>query len=54
MERDQEGKWSKRILLEPGKYEYKFLVNDIWIEDNRNPNLADNEFGGKNSVIEIH
>jgi len=53
MERDQEGKWSKRILLEPGKYEYKFLVNDIWIEDNRNPNLADNAFGGKNSVIEI-
>ncbi len=53
MDRDQEGKWSKRILLEPGKYEYKFLVNDTWIEDKRNPNLADNAFGGKNSVIEI-
>jgi chromosome partitioning protein len=53
MERDQEGKWSKRLLLDPGKYEYKFLVNDIWIEDKWNPNLSDNAFGGKNSVIEI-
>jgi chromosome partitioning protein len=53
MERDQEGKWSKKLLLDPGKYEYKFLVNDTWIEDRRNPNLADNAFGGKNSVIEI-
>jgi len=54
MDRDQEGKWSKRIALEPGTYQYRFLVNDIWVEDKNNPNLADNSFGGKNSVIEIH
>ncbi|MFO7559399.1 MAG: AAA family ATPase [Desulfobacterales bacterium] len=53
MERDPDGKWTKKIVLEPGTYEYKFLVNDIWIEDKKNPNLADNAFGGKNSVIEI-
>jgi chromosome partitioning protein len=54
MERDEEGKWSKRISLKPGTYQYKFLVNDMWIEDRSNPNFTVNSFGGKNSVIEIH
>ncbi|MEN0003466.1 MAG: serine hydrolase [Bacteroidota bacterium] len=31
------GKWICRVQLEPGTYEYKFLVNGVWIPDPDNP-----------------
>ncbi len=53
MERKKDGTWSKRIHLEPGTYQYRFLIDDVWVEDQNNSNQVDNSFGGKNSVIEI-
>jgi chromosome partitioning protein len=53
MERNEEGVWSKAITLPPGEYYYKFVVDDTWIEDENNPNLSEDPFGGRNSVIEI-
>ena len=53
MERSEDGIWSKAITLPPGEYHYKFIVDDTWIEDKNNPNLAEDPFGGRNSVIEI-
>ncbi|MCP4681219.1 MAG: AAA family ATPase [Desulfobacterales bacterium] len=53
MKRNKDGTWAKNIDLAPGTYQYRFLVDDIWAEDQNNPNLVDNSFGGKNSVVVI-
>jgi chromosome partitioning protein len=53
MERQEDGSWSKEILLEPGMYQYKFLVDNEWMEDQNNPNVVEDPFGGKNSIIEV-
>lgn len=31
--------WEKRLALEPGRYEYKFIVNGVWIH---NPDAPEN------------
>ena len=54
MERGEDGTWSKMIRLRPGGYQYKFIVDDMWIEDENNPNRVDDTFGGRNSVLEIN
>jgi chromosome partitioning protein len=53
MERKKDGTWSKSIYLEPGTYQYRFLIDDVWVEDQNNSNQVDNSFGGKNSIIRI-
>jgi chromosome partitioning protein len=53
MKRKKDGTWSKTIFLAPGTYQYRFLIDDDWVEDQNNPNQVDNSFGGKNSVIRI-
>ena len=53
MERKKDGTWSKRIYLAPGTYQYRFLIDDVWVEDQNNFYQVDNAFGGKNSVVEI-
>ncbi len=53
MKRNKDGTWAKNIDLAPGTYQYRFLVDDTWAEDQDNPNLVDNSFGGKNSVVVI-
>ena len=53
MERKENGTWIKNFFLEPGRYQYRFVVDGKWVEDNNNTKFVDNAFGGKNSVIEI-
>ena len=53
MERHGNGTWLKSIKLDPGAYQYKFIVDDSWVEDCNNPNVVESPFGGKNSVIEV-
>lgn len=53
MNRNEDGTWSKVINLEPGEYQYKYVVDGLWIEDNRNPKISIDPYGGKNSVIEV-
>jgi chromosome partitioning protein len=53
MERKKDGTWSKLIYLAPGTYQYRFLIDDVWVEDQNNFYQVDNAFGGKNSVVEI-
>jgi chromosome partitioning protein len=53
MERKEDGTWTKNFFLAPGRYQYKFVVDGKWIEDNNNSKFVDNSFGGKNSLIEI-
>jgi chromosome partitioning protein len=53
MERNKDGTWSKSIYLAPGTHQYRFLIDEVWVEDQNNANQVDNSFGGKNSVIRI-
>lgn len=49
------GIWKIEIpLLQPGRYEYKFFVDDIsWIEDINNPYREPDGFSGFNSILII-
>ena len=53
LERDVDGFWSKEVYLAPGVYQYKFLIDDFWTEDQNNPRVARDSFGRTNSVIEV-
>ncbi len=48
----QDGAWVCQLDLEPGTYEYKFVVDGIWILDETNPKTV-YENGHHNSVLEI-
>jgi len=51
---EKEGEdWTCRINLLPGKYFYKFVVDDKWITDPGNPNSEDDGNGNSNSVLVV-
>jgi 1,4-alpha-glucan branching enzyme len=47
------GSYERTVSLCPGRYEYKFLVNDTWQIDEDCRQWAPNNFGSLNSVIEV-
>lgn len=49
----KDGKWTFPIYLKPGKYTYKFRVDDKWILDPANELWENNEYGTGNSVLWI-
>ena len=53
MRKDKSGKWKKQVMLTPGNYEYKFLVDGQWKEDPRNDQLHPNCFGTYNNIINV-
>jgi hypothetical protein len=50
---DQDGTWSATLVLEPGNYLYKFVVDGKWMEDPNNPEKASDDYGGYNSVLTV-
>ena len=52
-DRNGDGVYRGIVTLEPGRYEYKFVVDGIWSMDARNPLFAPNDFGTLNSLIVI-
>jgi 1,4-alpha-glucan branching enzyme len=55
MVRGEGGIWKIVLPLQPGVYEYKFVINggEVWSEDPHNPESVDDGYGGFNSVLEI-
>lgn len=47
------GEWRKRINLQPGRYEYKFIVDGQWCTDPDASETTRNDFGSLNSVLEL-
>ena len=47
------GDWVCRIDLDPGVYQYKFVVDGNWLLDPANPDTAEDEAGNVNNVLEI-
>lgn len=53
MKKDKDGVWKTEIKLPPGRYEYKYFADDVWIEDNPGAELISNPFGTQNFVISV-
>jgi 1,4-alpha-glucan branching enzyme len=53
MKKDDNGKWTRAVLLPPGQYEYKFLVDGQWKEDPQNDRICSNKFGSYNNVVNL-
>lgn len=47
------GGWTKDLVLPPGTYEYRFVVDGRWVADPNNPRSAPNPFGSVNSVVVV-
>ncbi len=54
LERDPEdGIWKAIVDIEPGEYEYRFVVDGVWIKDPNNKDFIRNEFGQENSLLVV-
>lgn len=51
--RNSDGVWATKITLQPGRYEYKFIVDGQWISDPQCAQSVPNGYGSVNSVAEI-
>ena len=49
-----EGRWVKKLVLPPGVYEYRLVVDGQWIPDPRARETVPNPFGGLNSVLKVN
>lgn len=53
VDKNGDGIYTGTNVLEPGVYEYKFVINGEWKIDERNPNFVPNDIGSLNSVLEL-
>jgi len=48
-----DGVWWTIVPLLPGKYTYRFIVDDQWCDDPRNVQRVPNPFGTSNAVVSV-
>lgn len=53
MKQDSNGMWKKIVMVPPGRYEYKFLVDGQWQLDPENVQICTNCFGTRNHYISL-
>ncbi|MBI4623187.1 MAG: glycoside hydrolase [Verrucomicrobia bacterium] len=53
MHPDGEGRWVRELILPPGTYEYRFVVDGEWADDPRAIESTENPFGGRNAVLKV-
>lgn len=53
MEMDKDGVYRITILLEEGKYHYKFFVDGSWLPDPQAKKLVDDGMGSKDAVVVV-
>ncbi len=49
----KDGIWETDLLLNPGKYQYKLVIDGKWDLDPGNPDKVSNNIGGMNSVLHV-
>ena len=47
------GRWCKDLVLLPGRYEYRLVVDGEWMADPLRQETSPNPFGGLNSVVKV-
>lgn len=51
---DDDGIWELTLPLPPGRYQYKFVIDQVdWQEDPSNPETTDDNYGGLNSILVV-
>lgn len=50
LKRDSEGMWKISIPLDPGRHQYRFLVDGEWQNDPDSPECVANPFGTSNCL----
>ena len=53
MKKTIDGKWQIKLALNPGRYEYRYLVDGNWENDQRPVACVPNAFGTWNCVVEV-
>ena len=53
MHKRPEGTWAVTLLLPPGRYKYKLIVDGKWIPDPENPTQVEDDTVGKSSMVVI-
>ena len=48
------GRWVKDLMLKPGHYEYRLVVDGVWMPDPQASETAPNPFGEMNSVLKVN
>ena len=49
----ENGNWTIKFNLVPGRYRYRFVKDGEWLEDPNNPKQAKNPYGQLDSLIEV-
>jgi 1,4-alpha-glucan branching enzyme len=47
------GDWQTTILLPPGRYEYRFIVDGQWLLDPAAKETSKNQLGSLNSILRV-
>lgn len=47
------GLWVTELVLPPGRYEYRFLVDGQWTDDPQAKEKVFNPYGGQNAVLMV-
>jgi len=53
MHSDGNGRWNIPVSLPPGRYEYRFVVDGVWMSDPSSQQSVPNPFGDQNSLIVV-
>ena len=53
LKKNKKGVWEKSLMLDIGRYEYKFFVDGHWQSDPRNGQVCRNCFGTTNNVLMV-
>jgi 1,4-alpha-glucan branching enzyme len=53
LKKDKEGMWKISISLDPGQYQYRFLVDGEWQNDPASPECVANPFGTMNCMKSV-
>jgi len=51
--KDRKGNWTVKVALNPGRYEYKFVVDGSWVTDPVCKENISNTVGSANSVVVV-
>ncbi len=52
MKKNKEGLFTKTKRLKPGRYEFGYLVDGVWMSDESLPSVP-SPYGSQNSVLEV-
>ena len=53
MKKGKDGIWKARTKLPPGRYEYKLITGQVWVEDLPDAETVMNPYGTQNFVIRV-